>query len=204
MVGITFAKSEGAASFVEQYANDRFDGVEEGKPVRMGEVLVTVTGPGKIKATLNTERLLRQYDLEVLFHGGGAISLSDDLDVNTLIGVTSVLEGDRVNLESPSYPRMPLEFPFDLAHEGALVTQDHSTGSSEERSYWERIAEVRDTTGYAVAYVAAQHGVSCHIVKGIAAQADAEAPTAEEPDVLTTVASFLRRQVDAITDEDPA
>jgi len=201
MIGIIFSTSKGAASFVEQYDSGRFDRIEEGQHAQIGEVIVAVTGSGKMKATFNTERLFQQYDLEVLLHGGDAVALVDDLEVDTLVGVTSVLEGDRVDLESPSYPRMPLDAPFDLAHEGTLVTQDHTTEDPEERSYWERIADLRDTTGYAIAYVAAQHGASCHIVKAITAQVGAEGASAEKQNVYSTIATHLSEQVDAIVEE---
>lgn len=201
MIGIIFSTSKGAAAFVKQYGSGRFDRIEEGQHARIGEVVVAVTGSGKIKATLNTERLFRQYDLEVLLHGGGAVALAEDMEVETLVEVTSVLEGDRVDLESPSYPRMPLNAPFDLAHEGTLVTQDRATENPEERSYWERIADLRDTTGYAIAYVAAQHGASCHIMKAITARVGAESASTEKQNVYSTIATHLNEQVDAIAEE---
>lgn len=205
MVGIVFATSQEAAPFVEQSANGRFDELEEGQHVQVGEVLVTVTGHGKIKATLGTERLLREYDLDVLVHAGGATALTDDLEIGTLVGATFVLEGDRVDLEDPSYPRMPLEVLPDLATEGTLVTQDHTPDDPEERSYWERIADLRDTTGYAVAYVAAQHGTSCHIVKSVTAHADAEtAPDpAEQQTAHEALATFFQEHLDTIANDPP-
>lgn len=84
-------------------------------------------------------------------------------------------------LEDPAYPRMPLECPLDVDVEGTLVSQDYSAASAEASddsdapsslSYWERLADVRDGTGYAVVYVAGQHGTPCYIVKGVSSHRD--------------------------------
>jgi hypothetical protein len=90
-----------------------------------------------------------------------------------VLGASFVLEGDRVELDAPTYPRMPLECPFEVDAEGTLVSQDHPGGEGDERSYWERLADARDETGYPVAYVAAQHGTPCHVVKVVAADGTA-------------------------------
>jgi len=201
MVGLVFTTAEEAAPFVQQYAGRRPDEVEDGTVLQAGDVLVTVTGPGKIKATLATERFLRQHDVDVLVHAGGAAALTDELEVGTLVGATFVLEGDRVALDAPAYPRMPLD-PFDkLSTEGTLVSQDHTNDDSEEQSYWERLADLRDETGYAVAYVAAQHGVPCHIVKGITHRASAEADPAERQEVYEAIATFLQEYLENLGDE---
>ena len=60
---------------------------------------------------------------------------------------------------------MPLATPFSDLQAGTLVTQDHTPQDATEQSYWQRIAEMSDMTGYAVAYVAATYGVQCNIVK---------------------------------------
>ncbi|MFB6098406.1 MAG: 5'-methylthioadenosine nucleosidase [Salinibacter sp.] len=197
MLGIVFATSEEAAPFVEQYAAGRVDDLDEGQPIRVGDVVLTVTGPGKIKATLGTEQFLQRYDLNAIVHAGGATALSDEHDVAALVGATFVLEGDRVALDTPVYPRMPLDSPFDLSTEGTLVTQDHVDDEDPEaRSYWERIADVRDDTGYAVAYVAAQHGTTCHIVKGITGHIGADSDPGARRDAYEAVASFLHDHVE--------
>jgi len=199
MLGIIFSTPSEATPFVEQYAGNRFGELEEGAHLQTEGVVATVTGPGKIKATLGTERLLREHDIEVLVHAGGAVALTDEHEPGTLVGAAFVLEGDRVDLDAPDYPRMPLTPPFDLSTEGTLVSQDHVRENADDLSYWERIADMRDATGYAVAYVAAQHGTTCHIVKGITARANAEdAPTPpEQREAHEAVASFLQRHVEA-------
>jgi nucleoside phosphorylase len=65
---------------------------------------------------------------------------------------------------------MPLEMPFEDLTGGTLVTQDHTIQGASEHTYWQRIADVTDMSGYAVAYVAAMHGVPCHIVKVVSGQ----------------------------------
>jgi len=199
MLGIVFTAPEEAAPFVEKHVGGRLDELEEGHHLETGGTIATVTGPGKIKATLGTERLLHQYDLDLLVHAGGATALTDEFEPGTLVGATFVLEGDRVVLDAPSYPRMPLDLPSDLSTESTLISQDHTDDeNSEEQRYWERIADVRDTTGYAVAYVAAQHGVPCHIVKGITHQADAETDlgAGQQREVYEAIATFLHEHAE--------
>ena len=165
MIGIIFTTEEEYQLFAEQYAGGRFGELNEGEHVQDGDVLAAVSGIGKIKATLHIERLLTQVELNRLIHVGTCTALSEEVEIGERVAATHVLEGDRIELSAPSYPRMPLETPFEVDTEGTLVTHDHELGGEEERSYWQRIAEISDTTGYAVAFVAAQHGVPCHIVK---------------------------------------
>ena len=202
MLGIVFATPSEARPFVEQRiveqrTGGRLDSLEEGQHVRSNELLVVATGPGKIKATLETERLLRQHEVDVLVHAGGAAALGDAVEPGTLVGATFVLEGDRVALDDPAYPRMPLAVLSRLSGEGTLVTQDHTDDeNAEAQSYWERIADMRDSTGYAVAYVAAQHGVPCHIVKGITHRTGEEPHPPVLEETYGAVATFLQEQVD--------
>lgn len=200
MLGILFSTSEEAAPFVDRHVGGRSEEPEEGQQVEADEVIVTVTGPGKIKATLGTEHFLQQYDVDLLVHAGGATALTDDLDVGALVGATFVLEGDRVELDAPAYPRMPLDPPFDLSTEGTLVSQDHTDDDDpDERSYWERIADMRDGIGYPVAYVAAQHGIPCHIVKGVTGRVGTDDDPSKQSDALQAVGSFLHTHAEGST-----
>ena len=197
MLGIVFSTPDGAAPFVEQYAGGRLGELEEGAHLQTEAIVATVTGPGKIKATLGTERLLREHDVDVLVHAGGAVALADELDVGGVVGASFALEGDRVELEAPDYPRMPLEPPSDLDAEATLVSQDHVREDADEPSYWERIADMRDAAGYAVAYVAAQHGTPCHIAKGITGRAHEDEAATDRREAHEAVAAFLQRHVAA-------
>lgn len=192
MLGVLFSTVEEATPFMNQHLGGRSEELEEGRHVEADEVIVTVTGPGKIKATLGTERFLQQHDVDLLVHAGGATALTDELDIGALVAATYVLEGDRVDLDTPVYPRMPLDPPFDLSTEGTLVSQDHTDDEDpDERSYWERIADMRDDVGYPVAYVAAQHGTTCHIVKGITSRVGSEDEASDQSEALQAVATFL-------------
>lgn len=205
MLGIVFATVDEALPFLTQHIGGRPDGLEEGQSLEIGDAIVTVTGPGKINATLGTERLLQHYELDALVHAGGATALSDDLELGTLVAATSVLEGDRVALDTPVYPRMPLDPPFDLSTEGTLVSQDHTDDEdAEKRSYWERIADMRDESGYAIAYVAAQHGASCHIVKGISHRAGTESQPSNQQEAYEAVATFLHAHVETEGNNSPS
>lgn len=165
MIGIVFATREEALPFLTTYQRGRFADMEEGDVLHDDDVLVSLIGTGKIKATLRTERLLRQHRPERLLHVGTCTALNEDLEVGAPVAANQVFEGDRIELAAPTYPRMPLEVPFKDLPTGTLVTQDHTVSGQEERSYWQRIADLSDMTGYAVAYVAATHGVPCHVVK---------------------------------------
>lgn len=200
MLGIVFTTAEEASGFIHTYHRGRFTDLQEGDPQHDGDVLVMVTGVGKIKGTLHTERLLRTHDVDRLIHTGTCTALSDDVDVGTLFGASFVLEGDRVALSTPSYPRMPLEVPFDTDAEGTLVTHDHAVADDDERGYWQRIADVSDTTSYPVAYVAAQHGVACHVAKVVTGQLGSDNASFREDrqSAYDRVAALL---VDVIGDE---
>lgn len=200
MIGLVFTTPHEAVPFLETYADARADALEPGAPIQVGDVMIGVTGLGKINATLRTERFLQTHNLNVLIHAGECTGLSDEMPVGTVAGMSFVLEGDRVDLDTPVYPRMPLECPLDVDAEGTLVSQDHSRDDTTESEkpdedssldYWERLADVRDETGYAVAYVAAQHGTACHIAKGVSTHVDTDrAPTDSSPQ--TALASVLQ------------
>ncbi|MFQ5569940.1 MAG: 5'-methylthioadenosine nucleosidase [Rhodothermales bacterium] len=165
MIGVIFATEGEANPFLNRYQRGRFRGLSEGETLQDNHVLVSLTGVGKIKATLRTERLLQHHRLTRLLHVGTCTALNEALQVGAPVAASQVFEGDRVELATPTYPRMPLDVPFKTLPTATLVTQDHSVRGENERSYWQRIADISDMSGYAVAYVAATHGVPCHIVK---------------------------------------
>jgi len=165
MIGIVFSTVEEAQPFLASYQRGRFDGLGEGENFHDDDILVSVVGVGKIKGALRTERLLRERRLSMVLHAGTCTALSDELTPGQLVSVSQVFEGDRIELSAPTYPRMPLAIPFEDLSQGTLVTQDHTVQGASELSYWQRIADMSDMTGYAVAYVAATHGVRCQIVK---------------------------------------
>lgn len=194
MVGIVFTTPREASTFVTHYTDGPAPTVEPGTPISVANLTVAVTGTGKINATLATERLLRTHDLDRLVHAGTCVRLSDDLAPNTVFGASFVLEGDRVELDDPTYPRMPLDCPLEVDQEGTLTTQDHTADDADEQSYWERLADARDHTGYAVAYVAAQRGTACHIVKGVTESADDDSDAdvhAAEEEIVGVLQQFL-------------
>lgn len=201
MLGIVFTTSHEASTFAAEYTDGPPPTIEKGTPLTVGDMTIAVTGAGKINATLATERLLRTHDLDTLIHAGTCVSLSETLDPGTVFGASFVLEGDRVELDDPTYPRMPLDCPLEDLQEGTLVTQDHISDDDEE-SYWERLADARDHTGYPVAFVAAQHGTTCHIVKAVSGTAgespdgERDVRTAEEK-VTAVLQQFLEHDEDA-------
>ncbi len=167
MIAILFATHQEARPFLKSYQRGRFDGLYEGETVRDDHILVSVTGVGKIKATLRTERLLRTEKVTRLIHPGTCTSLNKDFPLGSLVGASQVFEGDRIELSAPTYPRMPLELASEAIKAGTLVTQDHTPSEATEQSYWQRIADISDMTGYAVAYVTATYGIPCHIIKAV-------------------------------------
>jgi len=167
MVGIVFSTLDEAQPFLDRYERGRFDGLAEGDTLHDEHFLVTITGIGKIKSTLRTERMLQHYQPTRLVHVGTCTSLNEGFSLGTLIAADQVFEGDRIELSTPTYPRMPLDVPFSDLPTGTLVTQDHTVQEQSEFSYWQRIADITDMAGYAIAYVAATHGVPCNILKAV-------------------------------------
>ena len=167
MTGIIFATEEEAVPFLDAYKRGRFDELREGETLFDDDIFVSLTGLGKIKATLRTERFFQEHQPERIIHAGTCTALNEDYSIGDLVAADQVFEGDRIELAAPTYPRMPLEVPFEDLPRGTLVTQDHVATEQSEKSYWQRIADMSDMTGYAVAYVSATHGVPCHIVKAV-------------------------------------
>ena len=170
MTAFVFATEQEARPFLKLYQRGRFDGLHEGDTVQDENIFVTVTGVGKIKAALRTERLLSAEKVVRVIHPGTCTALSEDYAAGQIVGVSQVFEGDRIELSTPTYPRMPLEVPFPALTKGTLVTQDHTPQDATEQTYWQRIAEMSDMTGYAVAYVTATYGIPCHILKVVTGQ----------------------------------
>jgi len=203
MIGVVFATEEEAYPFLTRYQRGRFRGLSEGETLQDDKLLVSLTGVGKIKATLRTrtERLLQHYKLTRLIHVGTCTALVEDLDIGIPVAVSQVFEGDRVELATPTYPRMPLDVPFKQFPKVTLVTQDHTVKGPEERSYWQRIADICDMSGYAVAYVAATHGVPCNIVKVVTGHLQGN-QTTDFRKILTaaceTLADFLLEGLDVL------
>lgn len=164
MKALVFATELEARPFLKKYERGRFEGLPEGEVASDDNIIVAITGVGKIKAALRTERLLRTEKIERIIHPGTCTSLNDTFDLCSVVAASQVFEGDRIELSAPTYPRMPLEVPFEM-EKGTLVTQDHTPQEETEQSYWQRIADMSDMTGYAVAYVAATYGVRCNIIK---------------------------------------
>ena len=190
MTAILFANLIDAGPFIKQYQRGRFNGIEEGDIVQDGQITLTITGSGKIKSTLQTERLLRTEKIDKIIHPGSCLSLNSAYEPGAVLGISQVYEGDRVELSSPTYPRMPLEVPFSEIKTATLVTQDHTFTKESDQSYWQRIADLRDNTSYAVAYVSATRGIPCHVIKVVTqALLDSESPQKEE--LIRNLASYL-------------
>lgn len=204
MTGIIFATEEEASSFLAQYKRGRFEDLREGETQYDDHVLVTLTGLGKIKSTLRTERFLQENSPRRIFHAGTCTALNEEYQVGDLIAADQVFEGDRIELAAPTYPRMPLEVPFDSLRTGTLVTQDHVAQDKSEKSYWQRIADMSDMTGYAVAFVAATHGVPCHIVKVVTGHVsdDEKQFRKVRTESYDTVAAFLLEELAKLAEAD--
>jgi nucleoside phosphorylase len=202
MTGLVFTTAEEAGDFLDRIGatrtgDMRSGALSEGDRTDVRGAIVAVLGVGKIKATLNTERLLQARDVERVVHVGSCMALSDAFDVGTLVGASFVLEGDRVQLDAPSYPRMPLDTPYATDATCTMVTQDHDIGNDEEQSYWQKLADVNDTSSYAVAYVAAQHGIPCYVAKVVTSQAgvDSDSFLEDRKHAQERIAAFLQEEV---------
>ncbi len=197
MIGILFATEDEARPFLQKFERGRFDGLTEGETAHDDTYLVSLTGIGKIKAALRTERLLQRHRPQTILHVGACASLSDAHQPGTIVGASQVFEGDRIELAAPTYPRMPLNVPFKGIPSGVLVTQDHTVQGRSELSYWQRIADLSDMAGYPIAYVAATHGIPCSILKvvtGIMQVEDANYRRTRK-DAMQALATYLLHMV---------
>lgn len=203
MIAIVFASEEEARPFLNRYRRGRLGELREGDVVHDGRVLVACTGLGKIKAALRTERLLQTHEVDRLLHAGTCTALRDEYEVGQTVEVEQVLEGDRIELAAPNYPRMPVAPIGAELERVTLVSQDHILTGSDEQSYWQRIAAITDTTGYPIAYVSAMHGVPCHLAKVVTGYPDVEDESLHETlrDAHETIASFLVSEVEEMLDE---
>jgi len=200
MTGIVFSTVEEAQPFLATYERGRFDGLGEGESFHDDHFLVSILGVGKIKAALRTERLLQANNLSTIVHAGTCTALREDILVGDLLNVTQVFEGDRIELSAPTYPRMPLSSPFESLREVTLVTQDHTVQGATELSYWQRIADISDMSGYAVAYVAATHGTLCQMVKIVTGHMGVDDPNLRKTlsAAYKSLASFLNGHLETM------
>ncbi len=180
MTGFVFTSQEEAAPFLAKYGRGRLDGILEGESAFDDDILVTIVGIGKIKATLRTERLLKEHKLSSLVHVGTCLALQDEPALGELIAADQVFEGDRVELSVPSYPRMPIDTRFKDLKSYRIVTQDHTVSGATELTYWQRLAHVSDPTAYPLAYVAATHGVPCDIIKVVIGRVGEDKPISRD------------------------
>ncbi|MFW5955181.1 MAG: 5'-methylthioadenosine nucleosidase [Rhodothermales bacterium] len=171
MIGLLFSTAEEGRDFFKSYERGRFEGLQEGDIEEDGDLTVGILGSGKVKATLRCERFLRDQRIDHLVHAGLCSALKPDVPAGTLVAVDRVFEGDRIELTAPSYPPMPLILLDEGLASGTLVTQDHPIQNDEEQSYWQRVADYVDSSGYALAYVAATYGVPLSIVKAVSGSA---------------------------------
>lgn len=180
MIGILFASIEEGRAFLNRYERGRFDDLTEGEVQHDGTIAVSIIGTGKVKATLRTERFLQSFAVERVIEAGLCTALKSDIAPGAVVAIEQVFEGDRIELAAPSYPRMPLELLDDTIPSGTLVTQDHFAQSDDEQTYWQRIADFIDSTGYAVAYVSATHGIASSVVKVVTGHVGGEQPNVRE------------------------
>ena len=203
MIGIVFSSTEEAQPFLAKYERGRFDGLSEGESFHDDHVLVSILGIGKIKGALRTERLLRSHKLSKLVHAGTCTALSDELKTGELVSVGQVFEGDRIELSAPTYPRMPLTVPFAELKSVTLVTQDHTVQGATELSYWQRIADISDMSGYAVAYVSATHGMPCRMAKVVSGHMGIEDKNFRKAlsAAHETLAEYLNKHIDTLKND---
>ncbi len=199
MIALLFSTEDEAAPFLRKYERGRFDGLTPEEVLYDDHLLVTITGSGLIKTTLHTERVLRhfkgQLPLARVVHAGTCTALAESLAPGTVVAASQVLEGDRIEMAAPRYPRMPLDAPFEGLPTIALVTQNHLPDADASRTYWSRIAQASDTAGYAVAYVTATYGLPCHLIKAVAGQfgaADADVKQTREQAYGALAGTLLR------------
>ncbi|MBL7980030.1 MAG: hypothetical protein JNN12_16955 [Bacteroidetes Order II. Incertae sedis bacterium] len=165
MTAIIFSTQQEAQYFLKQYHAGRFDGLTEGQYDQDNNLIVAITGVGKIKATLRSEQIIKSTKPSKVLHIGTATKYNPQFENNEFIACTQVFEGDRSEFTMPIYPRLSLETPFKHLKEGILVTQEHVSKDPKDRVYWQKIADLSDMESYAIVFVAASNGVPCYVTK---------------------------------------
>ncbi|MBT8341582.1 MAG: hypothetical protein HKP58_20335 [Desulfatitalea sp.] len=132
-------------------------------------LVITVCGMGKVAAAAAAQSLLLRHGVTCLVNAGACGALHDTagFEVEQLLHIVSALEGDHEVLGKQSLPivcqhRLKLQLP-----PARLVTCDRPVFDLRRRSKYAAFADVVDMEGAAIARVAAWHGVTCDLIKGV-------------------------------------
>lgn len=127
------------------------------------DVAVTISGVGKIKAALSTERLIIAYKPRIIINLGSCGLLNANYNIFDIVEIKEVIEGDHFWSGTKVFPTILL----NPNREARLVTQDHPIESEDEMDRWSKFADICDMEGYSVAKKCMDHNTHCNIVKGV-------------------------------------
>jgi len=171
MIGIIWATKDDAATFLQRWNNGVFKSLTEGSMQEDDDVAVTISGVGKIKAALSTERLIIAYKPRIIINIGSCGLLNSTYNIFDIVNIKEVIEGDHFWSGTKVFPTILLNPIGDFIPKARLVTQDHPIESKDERDRWSKLADLCDMEGYAVAKTCMDHSISCHLVKGVTDEA---------------------------------
>jgi nucleoside phosphorylase len=171
MIGLIFATMAEAVPFLSQSKAVQIDD----KPFRLFKVptqpnlLVSVSGMGKVAAALACQSLIREFMVDEVVNAGVCGALHDDPG-NTpgaLFCIATAVEGDHEVFGEAPQPIIS-DGQIDWDHRVArLVTCDRPVFDDDERKALSATADLVDMEGAAIARVSAMYHVPWTMIKGI-------------------------------------
>ncbi len=130
--------------------------------------LVIISGMGPDAAAEAAEYAVTARGVRILVNPGICGALSDTLIPGTFLWVTTAIDGD-VLLQGATVTAPPLVLHAEWPHfsPARLATVSKPVFGGPPRITLAAHADIVDMEGYAVARVAARHGVACHLLKGV-------------------------------------
>jgi len=145
----------------------------EGEHLRLLDLPVLVTGPGKVCAATATARLLADYLPSEVVNLGTAAALRDGLHGTHVIG--RAIQHDFDSQAIFELTGRHFGSPLELGLGPILATGDRFVADSQLRAQLAQHAQLADMEGYAVAAVAQSIGVPVRLVKYVSDDGDEQA-----------------------------
>jgi nucleoside phosphorylase len=171
MIGLIFATMAEAVPFLSRSESVQIDD----KPFRLfkaptqPDLLVTVSGMGKVAAALACQAQIREFMVDEIVNAGvcGTLQPGPGHAAGTLFCIATAVEGDHEVFGEAPQPLIS-DGHFDWDQRAArLVTCDRPVFDADERKSLSAFADLVDMEGAAIARVAALYQVPWTMIKGV-------------------------------------